>query len=206
MSPLFETIRIEGGAAMHLSYHQARMDRSRRELFGRGAGGNAGGPHGEIDLVAAIRVPGDLLPGIHRCLVEYGERIDHITFTSYTPREIRSLTLVEADDIVYDHKLTDRSALERLREGRTGDDILIVRRGLVTDSSAANVVFRDGDGWVTPAEPLLPGTTRERLLEEGKITTATIRPRDLARYSGAVLINAMVGFREERSIDIADIR
>jgi len=206
MSPLFETIRIEDGVPMHLGYHQARMDRSRRELFGMGAGGNAGGACGAIDLAAAIHVPGNLPAGIHRCRVEYGEQIDHITFTPYTPREVRSLALVEADDIVYDHKLTDRSAIEKLREGNAGDDILIVRRGMVTDSSYANVVFRDVNGWVTPAEPLLAGTARARLLDEGRIKTTTIRPRDLTRYSGAVLINAMLGFREERLIDIADIR
>ena len=54
------------------------------------------------------------------------------------------------------------------------DDILIIRNGLITDMSYANVAFFDGTQWLTPRIPLLAGTCRERLLETGPIREADI--------------------------------
>jgi len=159
-----------------------------------------------IDLAGSIVIPDNLPPGIHRCRVFYGEHVDEITFTPYIRREVGSLTLVGADDISYGHKFTDRSAIERLRQGIAGDDILIVRRGLITDTSYSNIVFFDGARWVTPASPLLPGTARARLLDEWRITAEEIRVGDLGRFTRAVLVNAMIEFRKDRWIDVKDIR
>jgi 4-amino-4-deoxychorismate lyase len=44
------------------------------------------------------------------------------------------------------------------------DDIIIVRNGFVTDASYANLIFRKGDEWFTPATFLLAGTMRAFLL------------------------------------------
>jgi len=206
MSPLFETIRVEDGAALHLGYHAARMNRSRREIFGTPSSGKSGGPRlPEIDLATELAIPAGLPPDVHRCRVLYGERIDEVTFTPYVPREVRSLSIRVADDIRYDHKFTDRSALDALRRSVPGDDVLIVRGGLVTDTSAANIVFFDGVRWLTPASPLLPGTARARLLDEGRIVAEEIRVGDLSLFSKAVLVNAMIGFNQKRWIGMGEV-
>ena len=79
-----------------------------------------------------------------------------------------------------------------LAQKGNSDDILIVRDGLITDTSFSNIVFSDGDKWFTPEEPLLEGTTRNRLLAEAKIHTAPVRPGDLGQFNTFRLINAMM--------------
>ena len=71
------------------------------------------------------------------------------------------------------------------------DDILILKKGWITDSYYANVVLWDGVQWFTPEEPLLEGTMRASLLEKGIIKTAGIRIEDLSRFRSLRLINAL---------------
>ena len=78
----------------------------------------------------------------------------------YAPRRIESLRLVHDDHIDYALKRTDRSALDACFARRGGaDDVLIVRRGLLTDTTVANLALFDPHTarWYTPARPLLAG-------------------------------------------------
>ena len=55
------------------------------------------------------------------------------------------------DDIDYRYKQADRRVLDEafaLRD--TADDVLIVRHGLLTDTSIANIALWDGCEWHTP--------------------------------------------------------
>jgi 4-amino-4-deoxychorismate lyase len=185
MFPLFETIRIEGGIPANLSYHNERMNRSRRELYGLGD---------PLDLAAAIRVPDGDGSGVTKCRVAYGESIGDVTFTAYEPRPVRTLSIVDGGGIDYPHKFVDRSGIERLAAGVSTDDILIVKNGLVTDASFANVAFFDGSAWLTPSTPLLPGTTRARLLDVGLVRPAEISVSGIRSFAAAALMNAMIGF------------
>jgi 4-amino-4-deoxychorismate lyase len=78
------------------------------------------------------------------------------------------------------------------------DDILIVKNGLITDTSYSNVAFFDGQLWFTPHQPLLPGTARARLLHEGCLQEAKITLTDLHRFEKCSLINAMLPLGECR--------
>jgi 4-amino-4-deoxychorismate lyase len=69
----------------------------------------------------------------------------------------------------------------------------------------SNLVFFDGTRWLTPSTPLLPGTCRERLLSDGKISERRIRQEDLYLYQGVKLINAMRELDEEEFIPIGNI-
>ena len=68
---------------------------------------------------------------------------------------------------------------------------MIVRKGWITDSYYANVVFFDGKDWWTPERPLLEGTCRARLLANGIIKTTPLQVEDLKNFLGIKLINAM---------------
>ncbi|HLF14791.1 MAG TPA: aminotransferase class IV [Bacteroidota bacterium] len=197
MSLLFETIRVAGRRLCHLEYHNARLNSSRLELFGAGD---------FIDLGKEVAIPVGLGAGEFRCRVTYGERIDGVTFTPYVRKTVRSLTLVDAAGLGYAHKYADRSGIGLLLAGVKTDDILIVRDELVTDTSYANIAFFDGGKWLTPASPLLRGTTRARLLDEGRIHPEEIRTADLGRFSTAVLMNAMLGFDLDHRIPTGEIR
>ena len=73
------------------------------------------------------------------------------------------------------------------------DDILIVKNGWVTDSSYANLIFKLGDKWITPASYLLNGTMRQQLIERGEIQCEPISLVDIGKFANVKLINSMVG-------------
>jgi len=64
----------------------------------------------------------------------------------------------------------------------------------VTDTSIANIAFYDNGMWKTPKNPLLKGTTRARLIDEGKLIEADIRVNELRNFSKVALLNAMIDF------------
>ncbi len=194
-----ESLRMEEGTLHHTSWHEQRMTRTLQSVFGCCP----------FDFrFADVSIPEEYRHGVVKCRVVYGERIESVEFAPYTPKEIHSLRLVEApDEMDYHLKYTDRSALNALRERRgTCSDILIVHRGQLTDTSYSNIVFDDGERLVTPSTPLLNGTCRQRLLQEGLITAEPLTPDDLPRFRRAILINALLGLDAGVSLSVADIR
>lgn len=95
------------------------------------------------------------------------------------------------------YKSTDRSRLNALvaQKGNC-DDIIIVKHGLLTDTSFTNLAIFDGKHWVTPRHPLLPGTKRAALLDKGMIQKADITLEDLRNANKVSLFNAMIDFGE----------
>ncbi len=72
-------------------------------------------------------------------------------------------------------------------------EILMIKNGLVTDCFYYNVAFYSDD-WYTPEEPLLQGTMRAYLLDEGIINEARITLEDIPLYSKICLFNALNPF------------
>jgi len=180
---LLETIKIEEGKVHNLSYHQKRCDQSRQTLFGC---------HNTIDLSSYIKAP---QVGLYRCRILYAEELDSIEYIPYTPKEIRSLKIVPSD-IAYDHKYADREALNALLIANPNvDEVIIEKEGYLTDTTIANIAFYDGEQWVTPKKPLLQGTMREKLIDEGFLQTEDITKADLHKYTQVALMNAMIGFK-----------
>ena len=127
-----------------------------------------------------------------RCRFIYdAQGIQHIEIVRSGRRIIQSLQLVNADDFDYSHKFADRSHFDLLSKSTQTDDILIVKNGFLTDTTYANIVFKDKTGhWFTPSTPLLAGTKRAKLLAENKIEAVDLRPKDVAKFVEARLINA----------------
>jgi len=188
MSPYIETIRLQDGALMNLSYHQERFERTRSLQLGLSS---------HPSLAKFIQVPEGLEQGILKCRILYGEEIERIEYEPHAKRQVSSLKLVHTDDIDYSFKYSNRSRLEDLFDKRGScDDILIVKEGCISDSFYANTVLWDGRDWFTPDTPLLPGTMRASLLDRGLIHLARITPRTLINYLKVGLINAMNDLEE----------
>ena len=198
MSRLVETIKIENGTLLNISFHNERMIRSLYGVFGL---------MNEPDLEKIINVPEFARKGVYKCRVEYDHEIRKVEFLPYKIKVIRSLKLVEDNTIEYAYKFTDRKRIEELTATRgEGDDILIIKNGMVTDTSYANVVFRDFNGnWVTPSTYLLPGTRRTNLLKQKLIIEASIAYKDINKYSEVRLINAMLGIDDTEGIPVSNI-
>lgn len=198
MYRLFETIRIEDGVPQHLAWHQARMEEAYKRSFRR-----PGAPL----LTDVLQVPDGFRDGTVKCRFLYDRSGYAAEFLVYTPRKIRSLKLVNGDHLTYSMKYTDRRSLEELLQQRGDcDDILIVQNGRITDTSYTNIVLFDGERWMTPEAPLLPGTCRARLLSEGRIAGAHIATADLRKYQVFRLINAMLPFDTQMALPVEVIQ
>ena len=193
----FETICVRNRRLRNLPYHQARLHRTRATLWGN---------HDKWSLANILSIPDSLGTGTYKCRLTYGEQVETIEWEPYTPRPIRSLKVVHDDSIEYSHKYRDRQRLNTLAEQRDScDDVLIVRRGLMTDTSYCNVAFFDGEQWLTPSTPLLPGTQRAFLLDQGIIQEASVRVEELHRFTAVKLFNAMLAWDEAPSLPITQI-
>jgi 4-amino-4-deoxychorismate lyase len=197
MCQLLESIKVENHVFRHLDYHQARVDAANEKLFGADAG---------PDLSALLHIPDFVDDQIFKCRVTCDRQIRKVEFERYTPKVIRTLKLVFDDQIRYDLKYADRDHINSLYRSRGRcDDVLIVKQGLITDTSYCNIILWDGSRWVTPEAPLLKGTKRQQLLDQGRITTGQVSVKSLGRYSKFMLINAMLDFDEVRAGSMAQI-
>ena len=198
MCRLLETIRYENGRFYNLKYHRQRMSHARKMLFHLSDETDLD----KILLKAAKEQFPDESNGLFKCRVIYDSRILEIRFLPCVLPQIRSLRLVKSDDIDYTFKYENRSSLNRLFALRgAADDILIVKNGLITDTSFCNVLFFNEKQWLTPEQPLLKGTRRAALLEQEQVETAVIRADDLHHFTKVRLINAIIRFDDR--LDIA---
>ena len=83
--------------------------------------------------------------------------------------------------------------------------MLIIRNGLITDTSYANVALFDGANWYTPKVPLLPGTQRAYLLDKGVIIPREIKAVELSQYVLVKLFNAMLNWEEGMVLDVGSV-
>lgn len=198
MYPLFESIRVENGIIMHPSWHLMRYLDSYTTYYGYEPANG---------LFDGLIVPEACHAGTFKLRISYNHNSRKATWEPYTIRDITSLRLIEANDIDYSLKYTDRSHLNRLfKQKKDCDDILIIRHSLITDSSYCNIVLFNGEEWHTPAGPLLCGTARQRLLASGQVIARDISVDDLRSYECFKLINAMRDFETLPSIAVDFIR
>jgi 4-amino-4-deoxychorismate lyase len=160
-----------------------------------------------LDLGKILEIPEFIGTETYKCRVVYGKEIESIEFAVYQPKLISTLKLIEDNEIDYSYKFADRENINRLYGQRGScDDILIVKNNLITDTSYCNILFFDGTNWITPESPLLKGTKRQQLLDEGKIRAARITVDSLRNYQKFMLINALLDFDEKRSQSINGIK
>ncbi len=185
-----ETIKIKDGKALSVAYHQARMERTIRHFFPELC-------RTSIPSLEELVIPKENM-NLYKARVVYGEYgVEPVEYTPYTMRKVASLQVVTDETIEYNFKSTDRIRLNALSAKKGDcDEIIIVRHGLVTDTSFTNLAIYDGCRWITPKHPLLLGTKRACLLEHGFIQEADITLQDLNKAQNIRLFNAMIEFGE----------
>jgi para-aminobenzoate synthetase / 4-amino-4-deoxychorismate lyase len=104
-----------------------------------------------------------------------------------------------ADPFLY-HKTTNRRVYEQALASRAGaSDVLLFNDRLeLTESTRANVCVEIDGSLVTPPIEcgLLPGTTRARLLEQGKALERVVFCEELPRATRIYLMNSVRGMHE----------
>jgi 4-amino-4-deoxychorismate lyase len=159
-----------------------------------------------MNLEQIIKIPATCKTGLYKCRVVYSKEVKNIEFELYLPHAVKSLRLIEDNQISYNYKYTNRGSLNTLLTKRERfDEILIVKKGFITDTSYSNIIFFDGTQWYTPSTPLLHGTMRSFLLEKNLITERPIKVIDLKSFQKARLINAMNPIEAGKDIKIEKI-
>jgi len=182
VSSYLETIKAVDGKIFNIFYHQKRYESVL----------NSFGIQKYENLLEYLNPP---QKGLYRCRVVYSFDTISVTYHLYKKRDIQTLKLVYDDNIKYDLKSENRERLNDLFQQKNNcNDILIVKNRLITDTTIANIAFFKDGIWFTPKEPLLKGTTRARLLDEGKIVEKSIRVTDIFNYTQVALLNAMIDF------------
>ena len=178
-----ETIKAVDGKIYNILYHQQRYEDVLKDF----------GMWEYKNLYEYINPPKN---GVYRCRLTYSlnPHAINVSYYQYSKKKISSLKIVY-DNIKYCKKYKNRDELDELYKLKDDcDDILIVKDSLITDTSIANIAFFDGLFWLTPKLPLLKGTTRQRLLDDGKIQEANICVNDLKKFKKVALLNAMIDF------------
>ncbi|HEQ71241.1 MAG TPA: hypothetical protein ENN69_02030 [Spirochaetia bacterium] len=198
MCRLIETIKLTPEGIHNLPLHNERCNRARRALFG---------VRKDIDLGEVIPLPrAPHSAPLMKCRIVYREKVEEVRLEPYRLPVIRSLKLVWNDDIDYAMKYEDRRIFDALLALRGYcDEVLIVRRGRLTDTSFSNIVLYDGERYVTPREPLLAGVKRQSLLNAGRVLPRDLAVKDLNRFTRLYCVNCMIDLENEVSVPIEAI-
>ena len=197
MCLLTEAIRVEKKELVNLKYHQARFDKARRDLLGIG---------GHIKLADAIKLPDDITDEVYKCRIVYSDKIHSVDFNLYDKRLPATMKLVYDDEIDYSFKYENRDRLNTLLKESMADEILIVKNGMITDTSRSNVILKRRSELITPTSFLLDGTMRRFLLDKKMIYEENISVDDLFLFDKLYLINAMLDIDIQPGIPVHQIK
>lgn len=196
MFPLFETIRIENGTMQNLKWHQWRLEHTFHSIYSTKC------PF----ILENIFIPNQYRIGLIKLRLLYDQSEFEGNFSRYEPKKIDTLKVVVDNSLSYDFKFTNRDKILNLyKQKQNLDDILIVKNGLITDTSIANIAFFNGSKWISPENPILKGTTRERLINEKNIQIGTIKPQQLKEFWSFKIFNAMIDFLDQNPKPIENI-
>ncbi len=189
-----ESLKVMGNELCNIELHQQRIDLTSKAFSIKR----------KIEL-KDIAIPKSNYH-VQKCRIIYSKDDFNISFTEYKQRKIESLKIVIDDNIDYSYKFEDRDRLNRLFDKREScSDIIIVKNGLITDTSFSNIVLFDGENYFTPSSFLLNGTMRQKLLKDGVITEKEIKLKDITAFKKLYLINALNSLEDNFSVSIENI-
>jgi len=197
MCRFIESIQLKDGEFKRLELHQERMGKAMLDYYPS---------YRIIDLDQSLSKTSFPIKGLYKCRIVYDFEIRKIEFTPYIKREIHTLRLVETGMETYPYKPEDRSELNAAYSLRGDcDEIILVKNGLLTDTSFSNIAFFDGVNWLTPRVPLIYGVNRTQLVERGILIEKDIPVSGLVNFQRVSLFNAMNEFGSIE-LDISSIR
>ena len=174
----FETIKCDDKEVYNLNYHEKRI----ANTIGK-----------NINLLDYIYPPNNQLL---KCKVIYNEdEIIDVAFDIYNKRDLRVFKIITDNEIEYKYKYKNRDTLNYLFSQKdTADEIIIIKNNLITDTTIANIAILIDDQWYTPKTPLLPGTTRQRYIDNGILKEKNIDINTFKKAKKIALLNAMIDF------------
>lgn len=187
-----ESIKLKNGKIYHLSYHQKRVEKTFLTMF---SNFNVLNLEHELQKIALPPI------GLYKIRLEYDHTSYKIEIFPYQIKTIRTIQIIHCDTISYPFKSTNRAIFSELKNRSFADEIIIIKNGLVTDTSFSNLVFYKENQWFTPNSFLLNGTCRKRLLFERKIQQKPIKQTDIKYFEKIGIINAMIDLGEVQMVN-----
>jgi 4-amino-4-deoxychorismate lyase len=184
MSQFFESICVKDGIAENLAAHQSRVNRT-LDAF------NASNQSIELaSILDELKLPAE---GLYKIRISYDLKGNcQSAFTAYQYKQIQHFALVDIKGNGYDYKFSNRDWINEALTQSGKDEIMMHDGGLIKDCSYTNIVFFDGVNWFTPAAPLLEGTQRAKLINEGVIQPKALYVQDIPGFKKFKCINAML--------------
>ena len=197
MCRFVESIQLNDGVFKRLELHHKRVRKAMLDYYPKVKVFNL------IESLSRTTFPTE---GLYKCRVVYDSEIRKIEYMPYIRREIRSLRLMVTKMESLQYKKEDRNRLNAAFELRGDcDEVLLVKNGLLTDTSFTNIALFDGLNWYTPRIPLIYGVNRTELVEKRLLIEKDIPPSELEEYQRISLFNAMNEFGSIE-LDISSIQ
>ena len=221
---LFETLRVDSGAARDVEAHLDRLLDGLRRI-------GIDLPEGREELARAVSAVAEEAPqpvARLRITVTRGSR-GHgghptrlISAVAYQPpsedqyRNGVAVRLLPQYAVDSGHPLVglkslsyqaNRLALRQAEAQGAWEALLINERGRLVEGSRSNLALVLDDGVFTPprTDGCLPGTVRRRLLERGEIKEWPLAPDDLETAREVLLMNSLVGVLPVSRINSRDV-
>jgi len=192
-----ESIQLNNGEFKRLELHQERIRRAMSDYY------PTQNPFELESVLSNISYPPE---GLYKCRIVYDTRIHSLEFIPYVKREIHTLRLVDTLMKSTPYKKENRRLLNDAFNLRGDcDDVILMKKGYLTDTSFANIALFDGYDWITPRVPLIYGVNRTQLVGQGKLIEKDILASELVNFLRVSLFNAMNDFGSIE-LDISAIR
>lgn len=196
MCQFLETIKLCDGQFSRLPLHQLRLENAMHDYYPSAIVPKL------VDVLSAANFP---LAGMYKCRVIFDSQVRLVEFHPYIHPTIQSLKVIETDISSLPYKMADRTGYQAVFAQRANcDDVLLVKNGLLTDTSYCNIALFDGRNWITPRVPLIKGVNRSQLIAEGVILEDDIKMDDLMNFQHITLFNALNEFGSIK-LDISSI-
>lgn len=184
MYQFFESIQVNDGLICNLNQHQERVNRTLKAF---------GMPENKLEIAEIIKTISLPQKGLYKLRLSYGlDGKYKYEIIAYQYKSLKNFALVDIKGQRYYFKFENRDWINEALLQSGSAEIIMHDAGFIKDSSYANIVFFDGSLWYTPAEPLLEGTQRAKLLKEGIIQAKAIHIEEINSFHSFKLINAML--------------
>ena len=181
-----ETLYVKNGNILNLKYHLKRIENTLKYF-----------------KFKTLKINKLLKDGEYRVRITYNQfGINNIEYFPIKKREFKKFKLVKIDfDYKFKYK-NRKNFLDIYSKYKNFDEFILVKNNLITDTTISNIAFFTGKEWITPKYPLLKGTKRAELLDNGLLKEENIHLSDLKYFKKIALINAILGFKEIKNFVI----